>query len=526
MAYFGLVAGVATIVLVAITAVRHGRRGSWRQAGEHAGLAVVCLGFAAFVIKAITRLGAAPGSSALPVRSSSDLQVYGARLHEYLVPSYRSTFFGDDVGPWLATRLHGSNPSESSLTIGYITLALAIGYLLWTIGRRCVSTERRFAVTVLPAFAATAVICSLPNPIVIGDVSFTAPSRVLHELVPQFRVPTRFMPLLMAALIAMGALFLDVVIRGVATAVTRGAGKRSAAAAVAASAVTLGVGAASFVELTTTPPATVTEVGATPPIYEELRRVPKGVLAEYPLVSAAYAQNSDYLFWQRVHRRPLLTGAAERTFADAVRDTAVNPAAPGTPQTLAMLGVSSVIMHPTIPPGDTVPVKPDPGPFGYEEIRRLPDGTGLWKVTAPASDAVATFTREFLPSEVPEPRMTARWMTGDGEITFYSRSASVFKASFGITSYGVPRTVTLGDGPTARRLSVTSQRFDIPVSLPAGFSRLPISTTPGPQLLTDGRIASIYVTNWALRRDVEIPPGTPVRTIPSPVPADVVRRSP
>lgn len=526
MAYFGLVAGVATLVLIAITAVRHGRLGSWRRAWGYASLAVMCIGSAAFIIKAITRLGAAPGSTALPVRSSSELQVYGARLHEFVVPSYRSTFFGDDVGPWLASRLHGSNFSEASLTIGFVTLALAIGYVLWTVGRRQTSTQLRFAITVLPAFALTAFAFSLPNPIVIGDVSFTSPSRLLNELVPQFRVPTRFMPLLMAALIAMGTLFLDVVIRRAMSAVKQSqVPKRSLVAAASAFALTLVVCATSFVELATTPPALVSEVGTTPPIYEDIRQVPNGILAEYPLVSAAYAQNSDYLFWQRVHRRPLLTGAAERTFADAVRDTAVNPADPGTPGVLSMLGVTAVIMRPTIPPGGSDFVRPDPGPFGFSEVRRLPDGTGLWRVTAPPSEALATFSRGFLPAEIPAKRMAARWLTGDGEMTFYAREPGAFQADFSVSSYGDPRTISFGAGPTARRLTVGSRRLTVTVALPKGFSRLRVATTPGPEALPDGRIASIYMTNWRLRRVAGTAEPSPIKPTPIPPPTDVVMTS-
>ena len=499
--YYGIVACIATLVIVLIVGVREGRARGWTVAAVQVGVVSGLLMVAAGVVFVATRLGSGP-NGALPIRADSDLQTYGARLHEYFVPSYRSVFFGDDVGAWVVAHLHGSNPSEATLNVGILTTLLATGFILKTVRQPNLSSERRFALGVLPLIVMAGFVFSLPDPIRLGSLSFTAPSRLVHEVVPSFRVPTRMLPLIMTALVALAALMLHDLAK-----LSRGAAKRlrrfpKLGAAAGVLLVGLGAGALSYVELATVPPAVVTSVGNTPGMYAALRKLPAGAIAEYPLASQAEAINSEYLFWQRIHRRPLINGAGPDTFADSVRQTLIDPASPGTAETLSLLGASAITIRPTAPTIDGRPaVAQDPGK-GYTLVRRFADGSGVWRVSAKPREAFATFSQGFGASEVGTSRLTSRWMARDGKVVLYATEPGLYKAIFDMASYGVKRTVNIVGSQSALRLSVAANHVVLDLLLPRGFSELELTASPGTQLLPDGRAATIYVSNWNIVRRV------------------------
>ena len=79
-----------------------------------------------------------------------------------------------------------------------------------------------------------------------------------------------------------------------------------------------------------------------PPDYPALKQdTPQGIVAEYPL-----GYSDIYRLWQRVHGRPLVNGAPDGSLADQARFMILDPAQAGTAQTLALLGVTAVAIHP------------------------------------------------------------------------------------------------------------------------------------------------------------------------------------
>lgn len=517
--YFGVVAAVATLAFVVLSLRRHRAELGTRRALGRAGLAVGAMGLGALLVMVLVRLGAGPAST-LPERTDIELTTYGARLHEYLVPSYRNVLVGDEIDGWVVANLHGSNPSESTLFLGYLTLLLAAAFFIVGAARRAYGLEGRFASAVLPWVALVAVACTLPSPVTVAGIETVSPSGVIHALVPSFRVPTRFMPLIIGCLIPAAALMLDWILGAVARR-TAGRGVTTRRAAVAG--VALAAGTFSFLELSQTPPANVNRVDRVPAEYAALRSVPPGTLAEYPLYSAAAAMNSDYLFWQRIHGRPLLTGGADGTFATAVRDSLVNPADPTTQSVLALLGVTGVVVRQpiAIPP---VVVPDDLGP-GMVKVAQPGGGAPVWRVAARPAEAFTTFGEGFGPSEIPGPTATARWMGATGEITLFATRAGTYRATFPISSYGPPRAVTF-TGTNAGTLTVSSKKVSLAVTLPKGFSRITVTTDPGVQPLPDGRLATVYMSNWRLVRadgaGIDAPRVTAAPITP---PADVVRAS-
>src|SRR5262249_25623115 len=184
---------------------------------------------------------------------------------------------------WLTAHLHGSNFSESSLYVGWATILLAGGWLLWALAaRKRLGQEQRFVGIGFAGVVAAALLFSLPNP--IPHTSVPTPSLLVWEVATQFRVPPRFQALLMAALIPLAALALA------------GISRRALAASrtwAAAAAVCLVFGLISWYELSVTSTG-LTALNTPPAEYLALRSAPPGIVAEYPLVPLDAARNSDY----------------------------------------------------------------------------------------------------------------------------------------------------------------------------------------------------------------------------------------
>ena len=488
--YYGVMSLVALAVLLPLAAIAQ-KRGGARQAFRRAAVPAVAsllVAFGVYLVGVVGSTGEGVGAS----RSAGELYTYGARPWEFVVPSYRNPIVGDETRGWLTQHLHGSNFSESSLYVGWITIVLAAGWLLWALRkRRTLPRGLGFATVALAALTATALVFSLPSPLPRTDVSM--PSRLLWELTPQFRVPARFIALVMTALIPLAALALNEILRAMLR-------SRSRQLLVHGVATTVGavVAFASFLELWGSPQKITTRLDIVPPEYEAVRRAPPGLLAEYPLVSSDQGITSDYLFWQYIHARPLVNGAPPGSFGDAVRQTLIDPAIPGTPQALSMLGVSTIVLRPNVyayTGGSTAP-PPSLG-RGFRLLARTSGGTSVWHVVAKPAPAIAAFASGFGPAETPPGQPTSRWLTErEGVIAFYTRRPGRYVARFDVSSYARPRVLRLRQGGSLFVREVTSQTLAIPIILPRGRSAIRVATDPGPERIPDGREVSVYVSNW------------------------------
>jgi hypothetical protein len=496
--YYGVAGMVGLCVLLPVAAMSHRRRLGMRRAAV--GVAVV-FGEAllvALVILLLGRLGHIDTGYFVP-RSKADLLAYGARPWEYVVPAYSNPHFG--TAAWLTARLHGSNFAESSLYVGWTTILLAGGWLLWALwARRRLGRDQKFAGIGFTAVVATALLLSLPSP--IPHTSVPTPSLLVWEVANQFRVPTRFQALVMAALVPIAALALA----GIGEKAL--AAFRSRAAVVAVCAL---FGLVSWYELSVANPG-LTALNVPPPEYLALRTAPPGIAAEYPMVTLDQARNSDYVFWQRVDRRRLLNGASRGSFPDAARDALVDPAARGTAAALSALGVSTILVHPDVYTsiGVSKQAPANPG-SGYRLLGRYPDGTSMWQVTAAPAPALATFRRGFGATETTS-RQSSRWLLAkDGTIDIYARRAGVYRARIGVVSYGRPRIVTIKSDGRSRRFVTSPAGTDVALLLrvPAGRSTLTVETTPGPEPIPDGRNVSVYMSNWRFDRARPARAGSP-----------------
>ena len=490
--YYGFIALAVLLPVLGLAGISYWRTiGIARAARRVIGPAAASIAVPG-LIYAVASTGASSEGISTP-RSIEELRTYGARPWEYVIPSYRNPHFGPDVAQWLAAHLHGSNFSETSLYVGWLTLLLAAGWLGYAIvGRTRVPAPLRFPTVAFTATAFFAMVFSLPTPLPRTDIS--TPVRIIWEVAPQFRVPARFVAAVMAGLIPLAALSLDAISRLVARQL-----HRPNLAPVVAMAICAAAGVASFYELSISPPATITDLGSPPAEYTAVRQAPAGLLAEYPLASADQAVTSDYLFWQRAHGRRLVNGAPAETLSDSVRQTILDPAAPGTASALSSLGVSVIVVRPgTYAFSGGSPSAPARLGGGYRFLRKTRAGATVWQVTAKPAPVVAAFTRNFYGAETPRRGVTMRWMANDARVTLYSATAGQKNVAFTVASYGRPRRLRI-EGAAGHRVIYVGpnpRRVSFPISAPRGASALRLTAFPGPEVVPDGRAVTLYMSNW------------------------------
>jgi O-antigen/teichoic acid export membrane protein len=464
--YFGTMAVVVSLVfglsLVTVVGVRRGLR----LTGGATGAAI-----AASVLVATLAVIAGTGQDVGVDRVSADLSQYGLRAVELIVPPHGNHVLGGALDSFWASRYHGSNPTETRNYLGLLTIVLALGWVVVAWRRRAaLSLQLRAATVGFAAVVVAGLVLAAPSPLSLFGHDVWAPSRVLWEVTPAFRVPTRWIPVVMAALVPLAALGLQALVR-------RASGWRPGALVPVL--VVAAATCVSFLELS---------IGATTPLlrtnlpeeYEALGRTPDGIAAEYPLV-----QDVDRLFWQRVHGRPLLNSEAiGKTPFEAAR-MLVDPGAPGTAEALSFLGVTAIVTHPDAL--DFVSDQPDVpnadwGP-GYELVARTPGGSSVWRVVAPAAPALVLLAGGFsgpVPLEgggVGYPFVSP---AGVGTMELIAKAPSVATISFVATPPGGQKRV-LRIADTASEASYPLDGptpISLRVEVPRGRSYLVVKTDP------------------------------------------------
>jgi len=497
--YFGIVAFVGICVVTVVGWIVTGRRtGRW---GSALGPAILPAAFGAAASALVYGVGRIGGgmSSGLPAQDARGLDIYGARLHEFFLPVGANPVFGRYTGDYLAANMHGSNDVETPLYLGWVTIVLAIVAIAWLlVARHQVAPVQRLAVVLGVALAVVAGLFMLPSPYEVFGRAWTTPIGWVYRVTPSFRVPTRFMPLLMTAVVLLAAVGLGLLIRRVRAVLPSARVRTGATIAVCAV-----LAALSFAELTTVPPGATYDVGekAWVPL---VRRAPEGVLAQYPLGGSVAPEDPENLLQQTFHKRPLGFNAPEGTLAEELRTEVIDPTAPGTPERLAGLGVTAVTLWPKEQEheGVIIPARTSLG-HGYRLIGRVADGTSVWQVVARPVPAVAIPWTGFGRLELkgrPQPR---RWMIArDGEVAIYSRTGGVVDASFLVGSWQRPRALRVAGagGAVGRRLPAWKDtRVTLRLRVPAGLSGLRLAVRPGPSRGPQGQPLALYMTRWSFR---------------------------
>ena len=444
--YFGGMA-VITVVAFAVGAalVQRGRRGALLAAGS-VGAAVV-----ASLLVAIASYASGTNASAGIVRESDALKPYGLRPLELVVPAPNHLFFS--LNSFWRRHMHGSpNFTEISNFLGIVTIVLACIWVVRAISRR----NGNAAVTagLVTAFV-VGFLFALPSPV----AGISMPSKLLWDVLPAFRVPSRWDPLLMATVLPLAALGLQSL-------------RRTLGVAVVAAAIVL-----SFVELSTH------RVGhfrtlPVPPEYTALAQdTPTGIVAEYPL-----GYSDLYRLWQRVHGRPLVNGAPEGSLADEAHLMVLDPKEPGTSAALALLGVKDIVLHPGGPAD--VPVQPrEPVPSdGYRLLGRFPDTSSIWAVTAAPAPAFVILAGGFAAPRALDNGTVGYPLIASGGVAVMelrARAPGIVRLRFDASAPGGEHQLRIQDSKGEHPYPFTgSMQFDLNVEVPRGVSQLLLKVDP------------------------------------------------
>jgi O-antigen/teichoic acid export membrane protein len=468
--YFGAMAFVATGAFALTLPFTRGlRRGAVTSAGL-VGAAVAATFFVA-LLSIVSGFGRGAGLE----RAPGDLSIYGLRPLELMVPSMDTLLLGGRLDAFLGRHLHGSNPTETSNYLGWVTIVLALCWIVigWRRWQGLRAGTRVASVGLLATFVA-ALAFAMPSPVgVLGHLVWT-PSRVLWEIIPAIRVPSRWTALVMTALVPLAALGLQALYE---RARDRQRWRRVHPLAVALVAVAM---VASFLELTTSPTKLHYRTSPLPPEYAALVRTPPGIVAEYPL-----GVSNDHIVWQTAYRRPVMNNADFGTPADEAERAVLDPAGPGVAQTLALLGVTAIVTHPDaldyIARAPKVP-NASWGP-GYSLAGRAPDGSSTWRVVARPAPALVTMHGGFGDPQPPEHGSVGfALLDPSGVATFEirAREAGTVRLIFAAASpQGREQVLRLSDDETELPFRLRGRALvSVRVAVPAGTSLLLLKTDP------------------------------------------------
>ena len=464
--YFGTMAVIVSLAFGLSVALVVGWRRGLRLTGGATGAAI-----AASVLVATLAVIAGTGQDVGVDRVSADLAQYGLRAIELVVPSRGNHVLGGSLDSFWSERQHGSNPTETRNYLGLLTCALALVWLVVAWRRRAgLSLQLRAATVGCTAVVGVGLVLAAPSPLSVFGHEVWAPSRFLWEVTPAFRVPTRWIPVVMSALVPLAALGLQAVVRRVA--VWR-------PGALVPALVVVGAMCVSFLELSVDATDSLLRTDV-PAEYEVLKGTPDGIAAEYPLV-----QDVDRLFWQRDHERPLLNSEAIGTTAFDAARMLVDPRAPGTPEALSFLGVTAIVTHADALDfaGDAEDVPGAEWGPGYELVARTPDGSSVWRVVAPAAPALVLLEGGFSgpvlldDGGIGYPLVSP---AGVGTMEIIAKAPSVAMISFVATPPGgQERVLRVADTTTERSFVLDGPTaISVRVDVPRGRSYLIVKTDP------------------------------------------------
>jgi O-antigen/teichoic acid export membrane protein len=462
--YFGAMALVtAAAFAVTLFLSLPARRAAVAAAGT-VGSALAATLFVAF-LSIISGFGRGAGLE----RAVGDLSIYGLRPLELVVPVAGNLVARHRLDSFLGARLHGSNPTETSNYLGWLTIVLALGWILVAWKRRAVLAQRvRFASAGLVAVLVAALLFAMPSPVGVLGHLVPTPSRLVWEVVPAIRVPSRWTALAMTALVPLAALGLQALSERIA-------GRRQAFAALLVALALL----VSFLELSVSPTKPHYRTQPLPAEYAALERTPPGIVAEYPL-----GVSNDHIVWQTSYRRPVMNNADFGTPADDAERAVLSPSAPGVAHTLALLGVTAIVTHPDaldyIAGAPSVP-NARWGP-GYELVGRASDGSSTWQVVATPAPALVTLPSGFGQPEPPVDGVGFPLVSsgGVGYLELRTKEQQVIELTFDAQSPGGREQVLrLSDEQTEVPFTLHGRSsVAVRVAVPEGTSRLLVKTDP------------------------------------------------
>jgi len=351
--------------------------------------------------------------------------------------------------------------------LGAVGVALALAGLVW--GRASQMARR-----VLGLVASAGILISLRPELSLLGLDVPMPSKLIHSVIPYWRVFGRVSIVVALA----GALLAAIALDRLAT--DRRPFLRLAA---------IGLAVVAVADLIEHPPPAAADRGQPDPVAEVLAKG-RGAVAEYPLFGFDNDQLGVYLFRQLRHRKRLLNGSVTGTLAADLAGAAAAANAQEAREALTLAGVRDIAVHPG---------SPSPEGRGFRLVTRTPDGTRVFRVSPSAAPTVATvrggYTSEPGPDGTP-----FQWLPAGAVIRVVADRSGPATLRFTAVSVGVPRATRFG--ATKRRVSTVPIPIDLCVAVGGDrVATVPITTDPAPAQLPggDARVAGIGV--YHLRAD-------------------------
>jgi hypothetical protein len=438
-------------------------------------------------------------------RSRVELDLYGARVTDYLVPDRGNAAFKAVFGDDRWARL-GAPGGERAAFLGYATLALAlVAAVLAVRGWEGLSRRRRLALVTAGPLIALLAWFSLATPTHWWGVRIPTPSGVVFDLVPFLRVYARFAVAVTAVLIVVAAIGLGMLARRLRPTFAAAL----LAVALAASLLELPPGAG--IPLSSDPPVEL--AGLAPgdvPAWAWLRdEAPRDTLVYNFPAGADELTERYHMYGQVVHGLRIVNGdPVGRSIGSDVTTAISSPTSPDAAARLRTLGVDDVLVSPPIYAARGIP-SPDPyhPPAGFTLTRIFPDASVIWTPTARPLDGVAFFQRSSWSAPVRRLDKEFRFLREEGCVWVYAPRAGRHRVSFDIrsTPVSVPRTLEIsGPGGLQRTIDVGAERtVTIDVPLEAGRNDFTLHNTGAPAApLTpgDSRVFSMEMSLPELTR--------------------------
>jgi hypothetical protein len=173
----------------------------------------------------------------------------------------------------------------------------------------------------------------------------------------------------------------------------------------------------------------------------------------------------------------------------------LDPAQTGTAETLALLGVTAVVIHPGGPADTPVQPREPSGAAGYRLVGRFPDHSSVWAVAARPATAVVTLPLGGFAA----PRLVSGGIVGYPLVSssgvavmeLRARRPGVIRLVFDATAPGGSRQFRIQDvqGEQPFRFD-GSLHVDVNVEVPRGVSQLVLKVDPAPTSEADAVVLS------------------------------------
>jgi hypothetical protein len=442
----------------------------------------------------------------VPQRDLSELIVYSARPWDFFVPMIYHPLFGNYTFDFVMSHLHGSNPVEQTIYLGYIPLLLALFAIYYTRTGRIApdkTGQESFAIFFSLVLIAVSLLFMLPAYIQVGDhrIPFSL-SYLLYKITPIFRVMVRFDLLLMLAI-----------------SILAGIGLKYLTKSKVAILIILALIMLEYTPVPVADPlklAAATRPGQIFPYNEEsyqgdttVFKIPEiyywlakqdniTLIAEYPMVEAPSENESiyyRYFFYQRIHKKTLVNGASPESKAlnrlvSSLNDSALN--------ILRDLGARHVLVH---------------YPLQVQNPRlkaiRHGDNITLYEISGNSTGEVPSLTYTLMDGWYHIENwngIPTRWISSDAGLLVFSEENSTAQLSLDAESFIKPRTLIISARDTAvmnKEIPLGFIKITCPVSLKKGLNILKLSVPEGctrpidiPELKNiDGRCLSLAVQN-------------------------------